>query len=420
MPAIEQETQRDVASLPAQESQANSLPQAMYPSGSIGSAGDPVCSPVETGEKAGGRLGRILSSSGQTARAASRTAVFFLKVLPMLPSGPLNWITPRPMVEKLSYPTRHGQAVGDLYRPATRGPHPGMVVCLGVVPFGVDHPQVPRLGEALARSGFAALLYWSPAMRDLRLDPEDIDNVALAYDRLLSHPYVDAQRSGLLGTCVGGSFALMAAAHPLIRDRVSFVDAFAPYASMWTLAVAIASSTRSTPLGREHWPVDQLTRAVYVRSLTATLEPREAELVRNGVADGCGPANQQELSEDARQILLLLDALQPDVAEVALRRLPVAMQERLTQLSPQTYLDDIHAPLILIGHDRDDVVIPVDESRRLTLALSGNAALRYTEFGMFQHADPTKKKLPLPRLLRELGKFYSYVYPVFRQAVRVP
>jgi hypothetical protein len=92
-------------------------------------------------------------------RAVARTAVFLLKVYPMLPSRPLNWVTPRPVVERFRYPTSHGPAGGDLYRPATAGPHPGMLVCLGVVPFGVDHPQVPRLGEALARSGFAALLY---------------------------------------------------------------------------------------------------------------------------------------------------------------------------------------------------------------------------------------------------------------------
>jgi hypothetical protein len=91
-------------------------------------------------------------------RAAAKTAVCLLKVYPMLPSRPLDWVTPRPVVERLHYPTSHGPADGQLYRPATAGPHPGLVVCLGVVPFGVDHPQVPRLGEALARSGFAALL----------------------------------------------------------------------------------------------------------------------------------------------------------------------------------------------------------------------------------------------------------------------
>src|SRR3990172_3988992 len=132
-----------------------------------------------------------LTSWMQPIQAAAKTAIFFLKVFPMLPSRPLDWVTSPPVVEKVRYPTRLGQAEGDLYRPSGRGPHPGIVFCLGVVPFDVDHPQIPRLGAALARSGFAALLYWSPSMRDLRLDPDDIENIALAYQWLLEQAYVD-------------------------------------------------------------------------------------------------------------------------------------------------------------------------------------------------------------------------------------
>src|SRR5688500_6449929 len=159
----------------------------------------------------------------QPIRAVAKAAIFFLKVFPMLPSRPVDWVTKPPLIEKVRYPTRFGQAEGDLYRPSAPGSHPGIVVCLGVVPFGVDHPQVPVLGKALARAGFVALLYWSPAMRDFRLDPEDVENIALAYHWLIEQPYVDPVRSGLLGTCVGGSFALMAAASPCIRDRVAFL-----------------------------------------------------------------------------------------------------------------------------------------------------------------------------------------------------
>jgi hypothetical protein len=185
-------------------------------------------------------LTHVFIDATRPIRAAAKTAIFFLKVFPMLPSRPDDWVTRPPVIERVTYPTRLGQAEGDLYRPSAGGPHPGMVVCLGVVPFGVDHPQVARLGAALACSGFAALLYWSPAMRDLRLDPEDSENIALAYHWLLEQPYVDPARSGLLGTCVGGSFALMAAASPLIRDHVAFVSAYAPYSSMWTFALDIA------------------------------------------------------------------------------------------------------------------------------------------------------------------------------------
>ena len=112
----------------------------------------------------------------------------------------------------------------------------------------------------------------------------------------------------------------------------------------------------------------------------------------------------------------LLTALDEDEAETALHRLPPIMQERLAALSPMNYLKDIHAPLIVLLHDRGDQVVPVGESRRLRSALAGHAGVHYTEM-LFQHLDPVKGKLPLFRLVWELGKFFLAVYPLFRQAV---
>lgn len=324
-----------------------------------------------------------------TVRAIARTLVCLLKVYPMLPSRPLNWVTPRPVVERFAYPSSHGRVEGDLYRPDAPGPHPGVVVCLGVVPFGVDHPQVPRLGEALARSGFAALLYWSPAMREFRLDPADVSDIASAYDALLARADVSAARSGLLGTCVGGAFALMGAADARIRERVSFVCAYAPYASMWTLARDIASASRQRDEVREAWDVDPLTRKVYVHSVTALLDHQEAEP--------------------------LLADLDPNQAESALHRLPTRLQERLTALSPMHYLADLRAPLIVLLHDRDDPVLPVSETRQLASALAGRPGVHYTEFTVFKHLDPTRGRPSVPALARELIRFAHAIYPMFRQ-----
>jgi len=74
--------------------------------------------------------------------------------------------------------------------------------------------------------------------------------------------------------------------------------------------------------------------------------------------------------------------------------------------------------LVVIGHDHDDDVIPVAELQCFAAALSGRAGVHYAEFGLFQHADPTKRKLPLPRLLHEFGKFYRFAYPLFRHTAR--
>lgn len=381
-------------------------------------------------------VARAFASATRPIRAVAKAATFFLEVFPMLPSQPVDWVTTPPVMEKVRYPTRAGQAEGDLYRPSAGGPHPGIVVCLGVVPFGVNHPQVPRLGNALARAGFASLLYWSPAMRDFRLDPDDIEDIALAYRWLLGQPDVDPARSGLFGTCVGGAFALMAAASSLIRERVGFVGAYAPYSSMWTFARDIASATRSCAADgdgcgdeREPWQVDPLTRKVFVHSVTASLEPDEAERLRSAFAtDESDPLSYddgQGLSADGRAVFALLTARDQDEAERALHRLPPVMQERLAALSPIQYLQDIHAPLIVLLHDRGDPVIPVGESRRLRSALTGRtdfvghascARVQYTEM-LFQHLDPVNGKLPPLRLARELGKFFLAVYPLFQQTV---
>ncbi len=358
-----------------------------------------------------------LSDASRPLRSAFRTGVFTLKVLPMLPSRPLDFVTPTPVVEKLTYPTQTGSATGDLYRPASPGRHPGVVVCLGVVPFGVDHPQVPILGRALAHAGFAALLYWSPAMRDFRLDPEDVENIALAYDRLLEQPFIDPGHSGLIGTCVGAAFALMGAASPRIRDRVRFIGAFAPYASLFSLARDIASATCVRDGGRSAWQVDQLTRKVFSHSLTARLDPAEAQTLCAAYDAGSIVSNLDGLSADGRAVAALLDARGLPEAETALGGLPQEIHDGLRDASPATYLDDIHAPLIAISHDRDDAVIPVSESRALRDGLAGRDGLHYTEFAMFEHADPTKRKLSPLRLTWQLGKFYLWLNTVFRQAV---
>ena len=358
----------------------------------------------------------IITDATKSIRAVAKATIFFLKVFPMLPSRPVDWVTKTPVVQRVRYPTHSGQAEGDLYRPPDEGPHPGIVVCLGVVPFEVDHPQVPVLGKALARAGFAALLYWSPAMRDFRLDPEDLENIPLAYRWLIEQPYIDPGRSGLLGTCVGGSFALMAAAHPLIQDQVAFVSAYAPFSSMNTFVRDIASSSQSNEDERRPWQVDPLTRKVFVHSVTAILEPGEAERLRSAFDRKGEDLDKNSLSADGQAVYSLLTAKDIVSAEMALQRLPALMKGHLAAMSPMNYLKELRAPLIVLFHDSRDQVIPVGESRRLISALAGHPGVHYTEM-QFQHLDPVKGKLPLFRLVHEFGKFFGAMYPLFLKTV---
>jgi hypothetical protein len=208
----------------------------------------------------------------------------------------------------------------------------------------------------------------------------------------------------------------MAAAGPSIRNRIAFVSAYAPYASMWTLVPDVASASRTLGDAREPWVVDPLTWRVYVRSLTEALPPEEAQCLREAFAvqRHRGTLDPAALSAVGRAVLRLLAATDPVAAEAALRRLPPAFRARLAALSPESYVGQIEAPLIVLLHDRYDPVIPVGESRRLSAALSRRPGVRYTELG-FRHLDPTR--LSPRRLARELPRLYLALYPLFHRAM---
>lgn len=348
-------------------------------------------------------------------RAPLKTAAFVLRVMPMLPSGWLDRRSPEPLHVTVFFPGADPRAPGELFRPAGPGPHPGVVVCLGVIPFEVTHPQVKRLGTALARSGFATLIVWSTDMRSLRISPDDTELLVAGFQWLAAQSFVDATRIGLLGTCVGAGFSLLAAAHPDIRKLVAFVTCFAPFGSLRSLALDIGSGTTEIDGIRRRWDVDQLSRHVYVRTLTSDLPEDEATRIADAWFERQPMPGSGTLSPDARAILPLLQTTDRAQLAALLDRHP-AMRAKVDAVSPIEAAPSIVAPSVAIGHDYDDGVIPFGESQRLFAAFDRRPGVTLTEFHMFQHADPTKRSLSHAALLWELAKFARFAGPAFRVA----
>lgn len=348
---------------------------------------------------------------------AGRSLAFMVRVMPMLPSGWLDRYSAGPRYEQITLPGGDERTSAEFFRPGSAAPHAGVVVCLGVIPFDVTHPQVRRLGSALARRGFAALIVWSPEMRSLRVSAHDTQLLVSAYQWLIDRPDIDADRCGFLGTCVGGGFALMSAAQPEIRDQVRFVTCFAPFGSLRTLALDIGSGTTEIDGLRRPWPVDQLSRRVYVRTLTAHLDPAEAMRLETAWFERQPLPQPDGLSAAARALLPIL--LTSDRVELARRldQLP-ELRQTVDAVDPVGVAGDVRAAVVTIGHDRDDLVVPFGESQRLFAALPRGAEVSLTEFHLFQHADPTKRKMAKVTLVRELWKFVRFCGPALRYGDR--
>ena len=242
---------------------------------------------------------------------------------------PLSALTPAPEREPLRLP---GAAVDRYVRDGARGGAP-LVLVHGFAPEGKDDPRVREAAALLARAGFDVAVPTIPGLTHGRLGPEDVEPVVatLAARR---EPTV------VLAVSVGAGPALLAAADPRVRDRVSAVVSVGGYAS--ALEVLRFWLTGAYAFGEARG------RVVH-----------EPELVRTFVR-----ANAVRLDPAARAEL---EAADPERAARVLATLSPELRRYLEALSPLRVAHDIRARLILV-HGRTDRAVPYTESLRLAAA----------------------------------------------------
>lgn len=355
--------------------------------------------------------------------SAWHTALFVSQVLPS-PVKPQSWFTAAPQRQPITYDRPDGLGAADIYSIPDGKRRAGLLVFLGANAAGRDDPDVVNFGKALARAGFAVMLSWSPTMGARNnVDPAEIDNLAWAFQHLRSQDYVDPDRVGMAGFSVGGSFVLVAAANPRIRDEVAFVNSFGGYYDAPDFFRQIASNSKfSAGQPAEPWAVDPLTRRVFVNEMIEVVDdPAERQFLARRFLDGAAgadgdaaaPAAWSAQGDLSRRIL---EGTTPDQAAELFDQMPATFRQGLADISPSVHLPQVRAKL-LIMHDVGDPLIPVGESRRLVQALreSGRPAARYTETAIFDHVRPGRSG-SLWELAKGAGQLYRHLYGIMRLA----
>ncbi|MBM3924929.1 MAG: hypothetical protein FJ320_02925 [SAR202 cluster bacterium] len=356
----------------------------------------------------------VFLGATRQGRATTKSILFIPQVFNM-PVRPLEWFTNEPIVQRVTFPIPDGIGQGDLYRPPGDGPYGAALLFLGVAPAGPDDARVLRLGKALARSNMVTLFYWSPSMREKRMEPDDIHNLVAAFQYLHSLPFVDPERVGMGGFCVGASYALMAASQPQINENVSFVNAFGPYFSMPELVLAIATRKKFSNGQYVDWEPDRLTREVFITHITRDLPDNEGAILRDTFQQNSPETiNPNALSQEGQAAYQLLNIPSMEQAAEAISRLPDKTRENLLQVSPSTYLGDLQAR-VLIMHDREDDLVPAYESQRLYDVLkANNKDVTHTEYGIFRHVTPDLAGGL--DAMAELWRFSRHMHSIMMQA----
>ena len=359
----------------------------------------------------------IVGMATPQGRTAAKTGGFVFQVLPDIPVKPLEWFTARPIKVEVFFPQSQGEGVADLYRPRGTGRRAAVLLFLGVNPAGRHDERVINLAEGLARSGMVVMVPWSETMTQYRIDPAEVDNLVHAFQYLRGLEYVDPERVGMGGFCVGASLSTVAAQDPRIREDVAFINFFGGYFDVRDLLRAIVSRARFGEDGQESWEPSSQTVKTFNNHLIESVEKEEDREVLTGVfVDGeqPSPGEVENLSPVGGVVYRLLKGVSLEEAGGLLDQLPEDFQEDLRSISPSQNLGDLKAKM-LIMHDAEDNNVPSEESRRLTAALKERGNVLYTEFVFFQHMDPARAVNPLT-WTRDVSKLFFHLYHVIRVA----
>ncbi len=359
----------------------------------------------------------VIIAATPQGRTGVQTALFLPQILPDFPVKPQEWFTGAPSRRDVSYPNASGNGIADVYVPSGDGQHSAVLLFLGVNPAGRDDPRVVGLAEGLARSGVVVMIPWSDTMTQRRISVGDVDNLVHAFQYMVELDEVDPEKAGMGGFCVGASFATVAAQDVRIRDQVKFVNFFGGYYDARDLVASVVSSTRFDDEDQEPWRPDSLSKQVVRLHLLEGIRDSDERTMLTQVFIDQNLALDlptiEALSPEARTVYELLSG--PDVfrARTLLESLPPSALATLEAISPVTNINDLKAR-VLIMHDREDNLVPSEESRRLAKDLASRGDSYYTEFSLFQHLDPTRPVSP-PIYVKEMWKLYLHMYNVLRE-----
>ena len=254
-------------------------------------------------------------------------------------------------------------------------------------------------------------------MTQKRVSVEEVENLVAAFRHMRTLDEVDPDRMGMGGFCVGASLATVAAQDPRVSEQVRFVNFFGGYYDARDLVKSVVTGSRFYDGHSESWSPDRLSAEVVTTHLVeAAPDPDERALLeaRFVHGDAAIALDEAALSSEARAVYALLSGPAPDEADGLIAQLPQRTLDELATISPVTAIDKLKARA-LIMHDREDELVPSEESRRMADALSDRGDLYYTEFSFFKHVDPTRSASP-PVFARESAKLFMHLYNVLREA----
>jgi pimeloyl-ACP methyl ester carboxylesterase len=311
--------------------------------------------------------------------------------------------TMRPRRDDLILPEIHYTARGyeyHIYYPRGKAIRT-LVLIYGMSIAGENDRRLLKFARACANAGLKVIVPHLPGLMEYRFARNDLLRLAEIVSMLVQD---DHEKIGLIGFSTGGSYSLLLAARPALRDRIGPILLFSPIYEARDVADRLHAPPDPIPQTPKAW--DQFYWTQYVI------------IYRN--------RKNLELSEEVQGALQILLTDWEDY-NLEVKRIfyenhiaPHHLFERtdlfnegvaFEQLSARGQLAGVKSPVFIL-HDAADRIVPPDHSRRMHAEL----ALRSPEFHQEILVTPWLSHVMLQNTgsLSELTKIVSFVAELFR------
>ena len=355
-------------------------------------------------------------------KAVYRSALLITELLPGISLPVLDVLYDAPTHQVLELEVDDKIIEADLYMPDNSQNIPAFIFFLGVSPAerGSD-PRVESLVNALARLGVAVIVPWLETQEKGIVVKDDIGSLVYLFEYLSNMEEIDDTRIGMGGICTGASMVALAASDIRISQNVKFLNLFAGYYDAFDFIKAVTSEKRFYKGSIQDWKPDRLTRKVVFKQLIESVSNNHDrgylyQLIEN---ENVGIESNLFITDEAKIVHSLIS--KPHISDVddLFQRMAPQTVSYLEDISPGNFTQQLNAK-VLIMHDRNDRLVPVEESRRFNDILKSQGSIYYTEFSSFQnqiqvHVDNDSKKISNIDYLVEAWKLLRHLYEVMKQ-----
>jgi len=309
--------------------------------------------------------------------------------------GPMATLRADPIVEEVTFEADGRTVVAHLYRPATNGRRPGIVLSHGVAARGRRDPRLVNFADALARAGYVALVPEFTNMKEFRVRPSDIDEILASFEYLWRSPHVRGGRIGLFGFSYAGGLAALCAADPQISDRLRFCFLLGAHCDL-TSVVRYATTGMFRVDGEWVYLEPRATgKWAFLRNSIDLIEDEGDRELLALIAQKKFDDEKSDVSElvlglgdEGRGAYDLMVNADPELTSALISAMSERVRDYFAELSPNGQLENVRAHMILV-HGRDDHLIPYTETLALAEQVPPEASVNLQVIESFVHVDLT-------------------------------